>query len=58
VTLHFLLSSFLIRASLAMFKNCLSTFSGISANEQILLIGPPFKRLDALVLSPSSHSSL
>lgn len=39
-----------IVVSLIGFKNCLSTFSGIAPNEQILLIGPPFKRLDTQVM--------
>jgi hypothetical protein len=31
---------------IAVFKSSLSTFSGISPNDQILLIGPPYKVLD------------
>ena len=30
------------------FKRILSTFSGISSSDQILLIGPPYKSLDPL----------
>ena len=49
----FFLFSFLSN-SMVTFKNCLSTFSGVQPNEQILLIGPPYKKLDNQVTLNSS----